>query len=86
MYDANHVRVREGLRQEELRAEQYGGDDPHEPLPKESDHIPVPADEQSVDENKVTWNGPDDPENPQNWSNAYKWALTMLCVLMTVNV
>jgi hypothetical protein len=21
----------------------------------------------------VTWDGPDDPENPKNWSYAYKW-------------
>ncbi|KAI1307789.1 major facilitator superfamily domain-containing protein [Xylaria venustula] len=28
------------------------------------------------DENLVTWNGPDDPENPQNFSTGYKFFLT----------
>lgn len=34
----------------------------------------------------VTWDSPDDKENPQNWSAAYKWFLTLVCVLSTVNV
>lgn len=34
----------------------------------------------------VTWNGPDDPTNPKNWSNSYKWILMSLCASMTVNM
>ncbi|KAI0666449.1 MFS polyamine transporter [Trametes maxima] len=80
-----HSRLEEELHREELRAEEYGGDDPLEPLPKEGGIIPL-APEEKEDPNKVSWDGPDDPQNPQNWSRAYKWFLTVLCLLMTVNV
>jgi hypothetical protein len=29
-----------------------------------------------------TWNGPNDPENPFNWSKKYKWALTVTVCFM----
>lgn len=36
----------------------------------------------SLEENligiKVTWKGPDDPENPKNWSRKRKWAATVV--------
>ncbi|KAJ6006825.1 hypothetical protein N7451_004769 [Penicillium sp. IBT 35674x] len=32
-----------------------------------------------------TWNGPDDPDNPFNWSNTYKWVLTLTVCFMLVN-
>lgn len=39
------------------------------------------------DESKlVTWDGPNDPENPHNWSKAYRWWATLLCGIMTLNV
>ncbi|TBU28211.1 MFS general substrate transporter [Dichomitus squalens] len=82
-----HPHLEEDLRQEyELRAEEYGGDDPREPPSKEQGAIPVPEQVATPDPNKVAWDGPDDPANPQNWSNRKKWAVTCLCVLMTVNV
>ena len=34
----------------------------------------------------VTWDGPDDPSNPQNWSYGYKWFVTLICGLLTLNV
>ncbi|KAF8637055.1 hypothetical protein AX16_010910 [Volvariella volvacea WC 439] len=34
----------------------------------------------------VTWDGPNDPENPLSWSTGYKWFLTFLCSFMTLNV
>ncbi|KAI0295170.1 MFS polyamine transporter [Multifurca ochricompacta] len=34
----------------------------------------------------VTWDGPDDPENPKNWSFGYKWFITIICSLLTLNV
>lgn len=40
----------------------------------------------TTDTNLVGWDGPDDPENPQNWSVKYKWIVTGICILMTVNV
>ena len=65
--------------------EQYGGDDVREPNPKSPSHAPA---EESVEDQKpfVTWDSDDDPSNPQNWSTKYKWAITLLCALMTVNV
>ncbi|KAI7278046.1 MFS multidrug transporter-like protein [Hortaea werneckii] len=30
------------------------------------------------DPNLVTWDGPDDPENPKNWSTKRKWAATLV--------
>lgn len=73
------------LHNEQLRAKLYGGDDPLPPLPKDGKHIPVPNIE-TLDPNKVVWDGPDDPENPQNFSRMRKWVITLICTLVTVNV
>ncbi|MCJ1361283.1 hypothetical protein MMC16_000381 [Acarospora aff. strigata] len=32
----------------------------------------------SLDANLVTWNGPDDPENPKNWSTGKRWTATLI--------
>lgn len=34
----------------------------------------------------VTWDGPNDPHNPQNWSYGYRWFITLICGLLTLNV
>ncbi|CAG8036432.1 unnamed protein product [Penicillium olsonii] len=31
-----------------------------------------------------TWNGPDDPENPFNWGNKYKWLLTITVCFISI--
>ena len=31
-----------------------------------------------ADTNQVSWEGPDDPENPKNWSFKRKWAATIV--------
>ncbi|KAI9343292.1 major facilitator superfamily domain-containing protein [Zopfochytrium polystomum] len=36
------------------------------------------------DPNEVTWDGPEDPENPRNWSKAKKWSMTMQVGLVTI--
>lgn len=36
------------------------------------------------DPNLVEWDGPDDPENPQNFSPARKWAITMCLSSLTI--
>ena len=77
--------VEEEARREERRAEQYGGDVPEDPTPKISPYVPSIV-EEKIDPNKVDWDGPDDPENPQNWSNGKKWLITALALVMTVNV
>lgn len=60
----------------EEKFERYGGDDIHEPPPIEP----------TFDPSMVSWDGPDDPKNPQNWSIEYKWFVTIVCTVMTVNV
>ncbi|KAF8638639.1 hypothetical protein AX17_002064 [Amanita inopinata Kibby_2008] len=77
----------------EDRFERYGGDDPHEPSPKQSicrddkhasmSSLPTPP---AVNPELVQWDGPNDPENPQNWPTSYKWVLTFVCLAMTINV
>jgi DHA1 family multidrug resistance protein-like MFS transporter len=34
----------------------------------------------------VTWDGPDDPENPKNWSYAYKWWITIIMCILCLDV
>lgn len=60
----------------------YGADDPHNPPTNKEE----PFKSETRDPVKVTWDGPDDPENPQNWSYLYKWFLTLLSSLLTLNV
>jgi hypothetical protein len=36
------------------------------------------------DPNLVEWDGPDDPENPQNFTRAKKWTITMLLSSLTI--
>ncbi|KAN0141607.1 hypothetical protein V8E53_000069 [Lactarius tabidus] len=40
----------------------------------------------NTDPSLVTWDDPDDPANPQNWSFRYKSCLTGVCSLMTVAI
>ncbi|KAK0388658.1 hypothetical protein NLU13_4901 [Sarocladium strictum] len=39
---------------------------------------------QQVDENLVTWDGPDDPANPKNWTIKKKWAAVVTVSLFTL--
>jgi hypothetical protein len=34
----------------------------------------------------VTWDGPDDPENPKNWSYAYKWWITIIMCILSLDM
>jgi MFS transporter, DHA1 family, multidrug resistance protein len=45
-----------------------------------------PAKSKEYDPNLITWDGPDDPENPQNWSATKKWATTALCSGLTLSI
>ena len=65
------------------RFEFYGGDDVLEPIPlndiiNSNLIVSTPP--------FVDWDGPDDPENPHNWSVAYRWVVTLLSSLTTINV
>ena len=47
----------------------------------------VPVDqEKGKDVHLVTWSGPDDPENPQNWSLPKKFFVSFLICLLTTSV
>ncbi|KAF7368735.1 MFS general substrate transporter [Mycena venus] len=37
-----------------------------------------------LDPEELNWDGPDDPTNPQNWTDRRKWGITFVIVLMTV--
>lgn len=41
-------------------------------------------DEYGQDPNSVSWDGPDDPENPLNWPASKKWANIIALSVMTV--
>lgn len=80
-------RIAEIASRGEEEFERYGGDDVHEPPLKPSviQGAILPS-EQTIDANMVTWDGPNDPTNPQNWTVKYKWLVTLVIIIMTVNV
>jgi len=80
-------RIAEIASRGEEEFERYGGDDIHEPPLKPSmiQSAILPS-EQMIDVNMVTWDGPNDPTNPQNWTIKYKWLVTLVIIIMTVNV
>lgn len=45
---------------------------------------PLPEKPTEKDPNLVEWDGPDDPENPQNFSRRRKWTITVIMSLMTM--
>ncbi|THH06667.1 hypothetical protein EW146_g9542 [Bondarzewia mesenterica] len=79
--------LEEEIERDEAHIEKYGGNDPEEPpvkLPPGSPQPPPPK--EIVDPNLVTWDGPNDPQNPQNWSHRYKWFITLVLSMTTLNV
>ncbi|TFK23893.1 multidrug transporter [Coprinopsis marcescibilis] len=75
------------LAQDEEAITRYGGDFCPDPPPKSplARTFSV-ATQQAKDPHLVDWDGPDDPSNPQNWSNSYKWMVTGICILLSLNV
>lgn len=71
---------------EEARMEMYGGDDVREPPLLSPKRELSSFEASSPSSAPVTWDGPQDPHNPQNWTVLRKWLLTILCAGMTVNV
>lgn len=41
--------------------------------------------EQDIAPSPVTWDGPNDPQNPQNWSLRRKWIITLVTSGVTIN-
>lgn len=50
------------------------------PAPQQPSATPV------KDPDLVSWDGPDDASNPQNFTKSRKWAITMVSALMTFSV
>lgn len=71
----------------DVRIEVYGDNKPQDSQLKEPAVTLLPfLPQPNTDPNSVTWDGPDDPANPQNWSFWYKSWLTAICSLMTLAV
>ncbi|KAF7378065.1 MFS general substrate transporter [Mycena sanguinolenta] len=81
---------------EEERYTRYGGADPRPPeafaapmapeAPNRHFSTVTRATSALLDPEEINWDGPGDKANPQNWSNARKWFITFIVVIMTVNV
>ncbi|KAJ7574548.1 MFS polyamine transporter [Mycena floridula] len=80
---------------DEQRIQEYGGNDVHDPpvghgvlkdIHSEAEDSTTAIATVVEPTNQVTWDGKDDPENPQNWPVRQKWIVTILCSLMTMNV
>ena len=56
------------------------GERSNEKIP-ELPELPSEKDERFL----VTFDGPDDPENPLNWSKAYRWYLTFMASFLVLN-
>lgn len=63
----------------------YDPPSPGPPATKTEKAQPLPA-TGGEDPNKVGWDGPNDLENPKNWSTSYKWFLTGVISFVLINV
>jgi hypothetical protein len=76
----------------EIENDRFGWDEPQDPPTLAEDDSPStraasPAPRESAeDEKPISWDGPDDPENPHNWSARLRWFYTTVSILMTLNV
>ncbi|KAF8205974.1 multidrug transporter [Mycena galopus ATCC 62051] len=72
---------------EEERFRRYGGDYPRDPPnPSRRFSTVTRATSALLDPEEINWDGPDDQANPQNWTDAKKWRITFIIIVMTVNV
>ena len=85
---SEEMRIEKMISRGEEYFERYGGDDIHEPPAKEFlvGGTSLVQSETSLDTNMVTWDSPNDQSNPQNWSIKYKWFVTVVCTIITINV
>ena len=76
------------IQRDEERLEDYGADDPEEPPEKRLDVVEDKkvVEKAEEDPNLVKWDGLHDPENPHTWSRAYRWWITFVVTLATLNV
>jgi MFS transporter, DHA1 family, multidrug resistance protein len=60
--------------------DESGNNDEREEMERENpEHLNV----EEKDPNLISWNGPDDPENPMNWARGWKWLYTVVLGMMT---
>ena len=52
-------------------------------MPATTQNITNPKDK---DTSIVVWDGPNDPDNPQNWPRRKKWQITALACILTLTV
>lgn len=57
-------------------------DDDDEKTMSEVQVVEVPSEPVAV---AVAWDGPNDPENPQNFTTSRKWWITIVCCVLTIN-
>ncbi|KAF9269101.1 MFS polyamine transporter [Marasmius fiardii PR-910] len=76
------------IQENERRMEMDGDDVKDPPVNGDTSGVNPLSMSTSMDLNKnvVTWKSDADPENPQNFSLAKKWRVTLTCVLMTLSV
>lgn len=56
-------------------------DDDEKKVPIAVEEVPVPSNEPVT----VSWDGPDDPTNPQNFPVSKKWNIVGVCCALTIN-
>lgn len=60
---------------------------PHEETEKTSPSDPnIDGEDEGVPLEALDWDGPDDPENPKNWSLFKRWVITMTAATMCLSV
>jgi len=84
--DRTRSALEDEILKEQERIKAYGGDDVHDPEKYAQQASSSSQSKPETKEDFVTWDGPNDPANPQNWSNTKKWLITILCAAITVNV
>lgn len=52
-------------------------------LPAAKTAVESPPSEEAADPNIVSWDGPNDPDNPVNWSSGLKWSNVALVSAIT---
>jgi hypothetical protein len=75
------------------RTEKYNAEDTQETPSKLQHDDSIPPKPRVSDQgdnypdpNMIDWDGPDDPENPKNFSVGRKWLATILCIFMVLCV
>lgn len=66
-----------------LDSDVESGPKPRNDEAETEEHDQVSVDDRFRDPNLVTWDGPNDPENPKNWTDGKKWRYTLTVSLFT---